>query len=538
MSLLLLLLSCGPTLTPAEAPTAQPSALERLPPAQRLRRLSLDLLGVLPDPEDLDTITANPSAWQSLREQYLADPRFEERLVHLFAERWRTRVDVFDVVYQDFGMDPDEEYTYEKSVGEEPLRLLARVAANDRPWTDIVTTDMTMANEVLGDIWPVSYPDDGQGWVESHYTDERPPAGVLATNGLWWRYTTTNGNMNRGRAAAISRLLLCEDYMARPISLANQDEPLDISASAIQTNPYCMSCHSSLDPIAASLFGFWWMALYSPPEEIRYHPEREPLGPVYLATDPAWFGAPMSGLADLGWQVATDPRFYSCAVESMAESLWHRPVHNQDHATLDAIREDFIDQGTLLKDLIRSLTDTDVYQAGRTHAEQDPSAQDRENTRRMMSPDQLMVTLRSLTGFDWTTGGYEQLANDTVGYRVLGGGADGRTVVTAQTSPSLTWLLVFKRAAQGAASRAVQRDLEEGQMRLFTYVDLDSQPGEEAFSAELAQLHWRLLSQELEATRQSELEALWREVASLEGPASAWRSVLTVLFRDPYFLTY
>ena len=222
----------------------------------------------------------------------------------------------------------------------------------------------------------------------------------------------------------------------------------------------------------------------------------------------------------------------------MAESLWRRPVTNQDHATLETIRQDFIDQGTELKGLIRSLTDTEVYQAGSTHSEQDPSAQTREATRRMMSPDQLMVTLRSLTGFDWTTDGYEQLANDTVGYRVLGGGADGRTVVTAQNSPGLTWLLVFKRAAQGAASRAVQRDLEEGQMLLFNHVDLDSQPGDESFDAELRQLHWRLLSLQLDATRQAELETLWREVAALEDSASAWRSVLTVLFRDPYFLTY
>ena len=66
-----------------------------------------------------------------MRENYLSDPRFEERMVSLFAERWRTRVDVFDVVYQDFGMDPTQEYEYEKSVGEEPLRLLARIAATN-----------------------------------------------------------------------------------------------------------------------------------------------------------------------------------------------------------------------------------------------------------------------------------------------------------------------------------------------------------------------------------------------------------------------
>ena len=38
------------------------------------------------------------------------------------------------------------------------------------------------------------------------------------TNGVWWRYYTTPNNFGRTRAAAISRLLLCEDYLLRPIS--------------------------------------------------------------------------------------------------------------------------------------------------------------------------------------------------------------------------------------------------------------------------------------------------------------------------------
>ena len=59
--------------------------------------------------------------------------------------------------------------------------------------------------------------------MSARYTDGRPAAGVLATNGLWWRYTTTDSNMNRTRAAAISRLLLCEDFMARPVSFAGDD---------------------------------------------------------------------------------------------------------------------------------------------------------------------------------------------------------------------------------------------------------------------------------------------------------------------------
>ena len=83
-----------------------------------LRRLSLDLRGIPPSEEELSQIASNPNAWKSLRDQYMEGPRFTERLVHLYAESWHTRVDVFDIIAFDYGLDASEEYTYERSVGE------------------------------------------------------------------------------------------------------------------------------------------------------------------------------------------------------------------------------------------------------------------------------------------------------------------------------------------------------------------------------------------------------------------------------------
>ena len=153
------------------------------------------------------------------------------------AERWWTRVDVFDIVYHDYQLDPLEEHHFERSVGEEPLRLMAHVAVNDLPWTEIVTADYTLANEMLLDLWPLQERETGQsGWRTATWTDGRPAAGVLATNGLWWRYITNRSNMNRARAAAISRLLLCEDMLARPISFAGSDVDLSDLETAISTS--------------------------------------------------------------------------------------------------------------------------------------------------------------------------------------------------------------------------------------------------------------------------------------------------------------
>ena len=150
-----------------------------------LRRMSLDLRGVLPEAAELDAVEADPEALDALRDAWLEDPLLEERLVYLLAERWHTRVDDFDIEPYDYGLGDDDAYAYHRAIGEEPLRLMARVVVEDRSWTEVVTAETTVANELLGAMWPLDYPAGGEGWQEVPYTDGRPAAGVLGTNGLW-----------------------------------------------------------------------------------------------------------------------------------------------------------------------------------------------------------------------------------------------------------------------------------------------------------------------------------------------------------------
>jgi len=505
--------------------TAEPTTtVSPLDDAAWLRRVSFDLRGVPPTEAELNELTANPDIAYNLRDAMMQSTRFEDRMVHLFAERWHTRVDEFDIVAFDYGLDAVEEYDFERSVGEEPLRLLARVIADDRPWTDAVLADWTMATPILGEIWPVDYPEGESGWQVATYTDGRPAAGVLATNGLWWRYTTTDSNMNRGRAAAISRLLLCEDYLIRPVAFSEADTSATSTADAAQNDPYCLACHSSLDPIAASLFGFWWMSLYSRIEETSYHPEREALWEQYLGVEPGWYGQPISGLSELGPSIANDSRFYSCAVQSMAESLWRRPVTEADADELEHMRRSFINANATMRPLIAALTESPSY-----HAPAD----------RMVTHDQLTDSIESLTGFRWTHNGTDMLDDDGVGHRLLLGGVDGIANRAPQSRPGLTWALVVKRTAEAAASHAVRTELSEsGDRRLFTVVTLETDADDDAFDHELRQMHRRMYSHEATDAWVEQVRDLWTEIANTEGPAEAWRAVVSATLRDPAFLTY
>jgi len=493
--------------------------------AKWLRRVSYDLRGVPPTADELSELSITPESGADIRDDMFADERFEERMVHLLAERWHTRVDVFDIVIYDYGLDESLEYDFERAVGEEPLRIMSHIIANDLPWTETVLADWTMSTPLLASLWPITYPEGKTGWQVSQYNDTRPSVGVLATNGLWWRYTTTDSNMNRRRAAALSRLLLCEDYLVRPVAFSEADTSTNSTADAVQSDPYCLACHASLDPIAASLFGFWWLSLYSEIEETTYHPERESLWEQFLGVAPGWFGTPISGLPDLGVAIARDSRFYTCAVESFAEVLWRRPVSTEDDDLLEELRIHLLNTDTRIQPLLAKLTETDAYS---------------DETVRMVTHDQFNSALNAVTGFQWTSEGFNELDSDRTGYRLLLGGVDGIAIRKPQQTPSFTWALVVKRAAEAAASYVVSRELEHDEERFFFehVQSVDDGPDSSSFRAELQSLHIKLYSQPATTDWMEDVEDLWSSAYNESNPSEAWQTTVSALLRDPAFLSY
>jgi hypothetical protein len=480
-------------------------------------------------------VEADPTQLRTISAGYLESPYFEDRLVSLLAERWHTVLDRYEVEYGDYGLPETEADTFAHSVGEEPLRLIAHVVANNLPWSEIVTADYTMSNELLASFWPLDYPSGATGWQKATYTDGRPAAGVLSTNGFYWRYVTNTSNKSRGRVAAISRLLLCNDILGRPITFQRNNE-LD-PETAIKTVPGCVTCHATVDPIAASMFGFWWTIQNNPWEMQVYHPERERLGPELLGTEPGWYGTPTGGLVDMGGYISRDPRFNRCAVQSFAEEYWRRPAVLDDYATIDDLRVDFEADGTTPQGLILNLLETPQYTAGSFSNDADDDTRSREKVERLLTPNQQRMIDTELSGLDWRYHNYVGLENDVYGYRVLAGGVDGYTVTSAQALPGLTWELVNKRYAQATAHSLVARDLGTKEATVLT-VPVDAVPGDPAFEAQLAALHWRLFAIRADETWEAGIGDLWNAVAATDGPAAAWEAVIEAMLRDPNFVSY
>ena len=528
----LLLQGCGEVPPePASAPDPAPEADSIYTPLEAprlLRRISLDLRGVLPSVDALDSVEADPLLIDTYIDAYLDDPLHEERLVHLFSEQWHTRINMFEAEHKDFHLDDSLEFPFVRSVGQEPLRLLARIAVSDVPWSEIVMADYTMADTLLADIWPLDYPAGAQGWQAATYTDGRPPAGVLATNGLWWRYVTSNSNKNRSRVAAISRLLLCEDYLERPVSFSEttglSDAEID---AAISTDPGCVGCHVTIEPIAATLFGFWPAIGYSAYEMSTYHPERELLGSLLLGVEPAWFGTPIEGLSDLGVHIAGDARFYRCTAQRAAEGLWRRDSTLADFAVIEDLRGALIAGELRYRALLEAVLETEAYRVGAVDPEADAELRYATMTRRMMSPSQYAATLTSLTGFSWYDDGHDLMDGDVYGFRVMAGGVDGDLVTSPQQTPGLTWALVQKRLAEGSAVEAASA----GQ---FGELVLAGPPTRD----ELAALWWQLYAERPSDAEIDDLAALWAAGEAIGSEEQAWQVLIAAMLREPGFVVY
>jgi Protein of unknown function (DUF1588) len=549
LSLVLLL---GLAACKEEAPPA-PSEVELLSPRDQLIRLSVETRGVFPTDEEIAAIEQSPQLYGDFVDRYLADPRFSQRLRELLNLRFLTRTGETWFPPSEAGLGMVDELVVASSLADEPLRLASHLYENDLPWTGIVTADYTMGDAIVAQMWGLESLEGDfaadPSWQPARYLDGRPHAGILTMTTTWQRYPSMGGNANRHRANAVSRLLLCDDYLSRPIVLdrAAVDQLTEDPETAIGTNPSCQSCHSTLDPLSAHFFGFFFE---EEPEGLleatTYRPEGEQAWREYSGKAPAYYGHPTGTLEELGLRIGEDPRFVDCAVQTFASGLLQREMdrstQSDDWEEMQVHRAEFTDNGLLLRPLLRSILMSDSFRAESFTTE----LGERQPVVRTASPAQIASIMADLTGYDWTFSGQDGLRDNALGLAVLAGGVDGAFVSVPAYEPSVGTAFVQERLAQTAAWNVASHDLDPartGAARLLQYVTIEDTPASnpEAFEAQIRHLYATLTRHPLpdKAAEPAQLMALWQQVYSVEGsPVMAWTAVLSAVLRDPALLFY
>jgi hypothetical protein len=484
-----------------------------LTPTEHLARASLALRGVRPSIGELREVAADPSRLPELVDRYLATPEFGDTVRELHDEALLLRIR--DRQYTLPAVDRLRGATFDQvndSIYGEPLHLIEYVVTSGRPYTDIVTADYTLADPTVARAWGLTYAGFGQWTVVP--TPDRPRAGILASPALFMRYRSAGANYHRARANAVSRGLLCHDFLDSDISIdtsVNLADP-QVVANAVVANPTCAGCHQALDPLASYFFPYPQGTL--PVGSITAYPFAyyDPTaGDGWFGTTwrpPAYFGTPADGLAGLGAAIASDPRFARCAAIHFASYLTESTADALPPAWIAALQDHFTSAHYDARVLVRDIVMSDEF---RTASDDDAQAALATIGYQKVRPPQLARMIEDLTGFAWTAdspavvgigpywrqGTYDVLDDDTEGYRVLAGGLDDYLVTRPVLTSTTTSSLVTRDLAYRAAAFVVSHDATAaaGARTLFA-----GSPGAEpasatALRAELANLHARIFSE-------------------------------------------
>lgn len=538
----LLVVACDESAPPGEPSTPLPTDVPQgLDAREILVRASLDVRGIRPTQDELARIEADDGELETILDEMVLDPRLGDQVGTIFAEALRVRGDLSVALA---GLGESESVPFAVAANEQAVNLVRYVATTDRPFTEILTSETAIVDPALlvdfdGDRpnpFRVIDPQPGDlpaGTVMARYYDKRPASGVIGAFSFWWRFSSTIGNAQRGRANALSRGLLCEDYLDRPIDFPT-DLPLTDStliAEAINNVDACQACHATLDPFASHLWGLFTLSGDSELQwdQREYAADNETAWMGTTGVSPGYFGAPSSnGIGALATAMANDPRFVSCSVRRVYEAFLGRPAVLADEGQLEIHREVFIDSGLSMRSLVRSVLDDPAY---RGRAERSELGGEPEPVlSKLATPEVLASSLSDLSGYSFILDGRRAVRTDA-GLRTIAGASDAG----ASRDPSPGRVLVHRRFAEASARALVKSG--DASSSLLAGIDLSREPTAD----EVALLILRVRSRQFdpEAADVAALLALWREVAVLSSSnEEAWSALLTALFADPDLAIY
>ncbi|MBA2320497.1 MAG: DUF1585 domain-containing protein, partial [Deltaproteobacteria bacterium] len=395
------------------------------------------------------------------------------------------------------------------------------------------------------------------------YTDGRPAAGILGTNAMWRRYTTNMSGKHRQRGLFIAQRLLCDDLRARDFPVV----PLDGIVSeegmndAVSSDPNCVACHATLDPLAAYFWGFFdnlksdhitdayaddcagGSADYCYPVHM-YHPADEDGFETYGLPEPGFYGQQSETLGDLAVQVASDPRFPQCTARRFQGYFTQVQWNLVPDERVDELTAAFLASGLDARALVKEIVLSDEFAWARpAPGEGFPLLN--------LRPEIYSRTLENLTGHTWMGnpdppgcigsrcwGDFELMLGVRHGYRVLAGSSDG-VLIPATAGASSTRVIVYEAIAADLAGRVVDADLAGSAPRLLTLVESDT-TDEALVRSQLSALHLTILGERAAPDSEviDETWAFWQAEADRTDATTAWKLTVYALFTDPTMWLY
>lgn len=551
------------------------AAVAKMDNEQTLRKAALLYAGRLPTEQEIASVSGGSEedlavAVRALMtgegfENFLMETANDRLLTEAFSSNLFSVVDRFRYpnsfqYYQTPGPVGSDKRLTAEALAAEPLRLIAHVVTNERPYTEVLTADYVMVNpysaEVYGGNVTFDDPGDPNEWREGRITEyyrctvcgpmnpnlsyeiatDYPHAGILNSPAFLSRFPSTSTNRNRARARWAYYFFLGVDIEGL------SERTTDQSALADENNPTlnnenCTVCHNIMDPVAGAFQNYGDDGFYkdqpggqhSLPASYRFDPASDyQFGDTWYSDMLApGFGEELAPDSDnsiqwLAEKFVKDPRFgygtvYFWYPAVMGRDAYVLPENPEDtdyesklaaYSTEQAMMQDtaarFIAGNAgngdhNLKDLLVDLTLSDHFRAESVDAitsVQDVEL-DRVGTGKLLTPEQLNRKLETTTGFSWDYGSFSAL--DEV-YGLIYGGIDSFGITDRATDLTTLMSSVVTTMANEVSCPITAQEfgLSQSQRKLFPYVQLNSLPtnSETAIRTNIQHLHSALLGED------------------------------------------
>lgn len=402
------------------------------------------------------------------------------------------------------------------ALAREPLELVRYIVENERPFTDLVAADYTVANPFLARVYGLDLaiftdPNDPAEWKKVTL-ETVPHAGVLTTPVFLNRYPTTDTNRNRARALVTLQYFLATDVLRLGA------RPLDGEAVS-EHNPTmydyaCTSCHEILDPVAGAFANWDDLGRYRP------KPWYQDMRPPGLGDEPIPGEMLDASLSWLGSKIAEDPRFARAVVHTLYQGLTgQKPLDEPtDPAAPDyaakirafevqdyvfkGIAQSFIDSGYDVRALIVELVQTPYFRAVDVEAIDDMRALELQDLGavHLVTPEQLDRRIQAATGYAWTDENGRLLPLSRP-YHLMYGGIDSEAVVERFGELNGVMANIADRMSNEVACLVTSQEFAKAtsQRILFPYVEPTDLPGtgDDAIRDNIVYLHEQLLGETL-----------------------------------------
>ncbi len=535
---------------------------------ERVNRVSMAIRGVRPSADELEVVRhGGDAALSALVDGWLASDAFGATIRDLHNELFLLRSDLVPMLPEEGPLVGTEVADRYASTTESALRLVEDIVLGGRPYTEIVTATDFRGDRILANVYGLEFDDDGEDLQAMTWMDGRPMAGVLSDSEMWRRHVSNGSNFHRGRAAMVAQALLCDDFEDRDVVVEGGVDLTNelLVAEMVATQPSCVGCHQTLDPLAGFFWGFkeqlmglavtqayregchWPNDLELPPpdgglpEDFCYPlrlfaPEHELGWMDWGLREPGYYGESASGLDELGKRIAEDPRFWDCTTRRFASFFRQQDIDELNVADVARWRKAYLDSGFDARELVRAVVlDAEFVDPG-----------DGPLSWLAVRPEAHARAIEQLTGFRWRAAPADQgclencwrdvdlLTTDLYGFRAMAGGVDSTYVLRATNTMTPTRALVHMRAGYESAAYVVKADLAAavGERRLLG--DWETAAPPTLTRRTIASLYERILGERIDpdGAEADAAFALFDGTRDVSGPEAGWTLLTATLLRD------